>query len=382
MRVAIDVSALSSGLRSGTAVYLYRLVQALAELRDGPELVLLYNGMPGAGAELAASLTGPRVSLECAYLKWRPLPAPVFWRPYPRRLTRAVRSADVFHVGEYVFPDPGPTARVVATVHDVTTRLFPQWHTLPNRMLHERRLRWIRRYAHRVIIDAEATRRDTARELGRDPGTLAVVPLARGTAGTGAPGLEADDVRRRFGIGDEPYVLFVGVLEPRKNLARLIRAFELLSPELTEHWKLVLAGEWGWHTRALRKAISSSPLRHRIVTTGPVESGTLEALYAAAGLFAYPSLYEGFGLPLLEAMAAAVPVLTSRGGALQEVAGDAALLVDPEDVGSIRDGLERALLSAELRAGLAERGRVREAQFTWERTAAATYRIYRELARQ
>lgn len=381
MRVALDVSALSTGLRSGTSVYLYRLVQALAALPDAPELILLYNGVPGPGTGLAAALEGPRVRLEVSYLMWRPLPAPVFWRPYPRRLIRAVRSADVFHVGEYVFPDPGPGPGVVATVHDVTTRLFPRWHILPNRILHSRRLEWIRRHAHEVIVDSEATLADTAREIGRDPSQLVVVPLARGTDGPAPDRSEVLKVRERFGIGDGPYVLFVGVLEPRKNLTRLVAAFERLPAALLREWRLVLAGGWGWHPRELRRVIRTTPVRHRIVLTGAVEADDLKALYAGAALFAYPSLYEGFGLPLLEAMAAGVPVLTSRGGALEEVAGGAALLVEPDSVDEICASLEQAMTSEELRGQLAEAGRRREAQFTWERTARATYDVYRKAAR-
>jgi len=374
MRVAMDVSALSDGLRSGTAVYLYRLARALGMLEDGLELQLLYNGKRGGGADLAESLAGPRVSVLVAPLLWKPLPAPLFWRPYPGRLTEAARGADVFHVGEFVFPSLPPGRPVTATVHDCTTKLFPEWHAWANRLLHHRRLRWIARHASRIIIDAEATRKDTARVLGIPAGRCDVIPLARGTE-PDAPG-EAD-VRTRLGLGDDPFVLFVGTLEPRKNLTRLVEAF-LSLPERHHSTRLVLAGAWGWHSSELRRAVARAG--SRVVATGGLEQPTLNALYHEARAFAYPSLYEGFGLPLLEAMAAGVPVITSRGGTLEEVAGGAALLADPTNVADIAAALDRVLTSEELRRELRERGRKREAEFTWEKTARLTLEVWRRAA--
>jgi len=372
MRVAIDVSALTSGLMSGTAVYLYRLVEALARQPD-LELRILYNGMPGPGAELAASLERPGAKVLCSFFRWRALPGPLFDRPYPAVLRREVREADVFHVGEFVYPEPRPRQAVVATVHDVTTRLHPEWHVWPNRLLHRRRLGWIGRRATRVLIDAEATRADTAAALALPADRLDVVPLARGA---GAPPAPLPDVRRRLGLGDDPYVLFVGTLEPRKNLVRLVTAFRRLPGDLGAV-RLVLAGAWGWRTRGLRAALRDPASKKTVVAAGALDASTLGGLYAGATVFAYPSLYEGFGLPVLEAMAAGAPVLTSAGGACAEVAGDAAVLVDPESVDAIAAGLERLLRSGEERLACRERGLRRERAFSWERAAALTAAAYR-----
>lgn len=377
MRVAIDVSGLSPGLTSGTAVYLYRLVAALADLRD-VELRVLYNGMPGKGAELAASLEKGSAKVVCAFFRWRALPGPLFDRPYPAVLRREVRAADVFHVGEFVYPEPRTGQAVVATVHDVTTELHPEWHFWANKLLHRRRLAWIRRHATRVIIDVEATRADTAAVLGCPPGRLDVVPLARGTAAGREPG---SDMRRRLGLGDDPYVLFVGTLEPRKNLVRLVEAFRRLPSDLGAV-RLVLAGPWGWRSRPLRAALRQQLRPGRaVVATGAVDERALSALYAGATVFAYPSLYEGFGLPVLEAMAARVPVLTSAGGACAELAGRAAMLVDPGSVEALAAGLEHLLRSEDERRRLSELGALREREFTWARTAAATVEVYRRAVR-
>jgi alpha-1,3-rhamnosyl/mannosyltransferase len=290
-----------------------------------------------------------------------------------------VHAADVFHVGEFVYPEPRLGQPVVATVHDVTTKLFPAWHFWANRLLHRRRLAWIRRHATRVIIDAEATRADTAAVLGVRGDRLDMVPLARGDAAPRDAG--PADVHRRFGLGDEPYVLFVGTLEPRKNLVRLVEAFHCLPSDLGVV-RLVLAGPWGWRGRELRTALRRPDARRPIVVTGPVDEATLCGLYAGAHVFAYPSLYEGFGLPVLEAMAARVPVLTSAGGACGELAGSAALLVDPYSVEAIATGLERLLRSADQRGRLAELGSLREREFSWARTATATLEVYRRALRE
>lgn len=372
MRVAIDVSALSPGLRSGTAVYVYRLTEALAAVPD-LELRILYNGMPGVGAELAASLERGNAKVVCSYFRWRALPGPLFDRPYPAALRREVRAADVFHAGEFVYPEPRRGQAVAATVHDVTTALFPQWHFWANRLLHRRRLAWIRRHATRVVIDAEATRGDTASVLGFSGDRLDVVPLARGTVAR--LDISVDDVRRRFGLGDEPYVLFVGTLEPRKNLPRLVTAFRAL-PAALGAARLVLAGPWGWRTAELRRTLRRRSPARPVVVTGAVDEATLGGLYAGATVFAYPSLYEGFGVPVLEAMAAGVPVLTSAGGACAEVAGDAALLVDPRSVEAIAAALERLVRSEPERLACRDRGLQRERLYTWERTAALTAEVY------
>ncbi len=374
MRVAMDVSVLSAGLRSGTAVYVYRLAEALGQLDEDLDLDLLYNGMPGPGVALARTLERPRVRVLVRTLMWRPLPAPLFWRPYPALLKEAAHRADVFHVGEFVYPDPRPGQPVVATVHDVTTKLFPHWHAWPNRLLHHKRLRWISRHATRVVIDAEATRSDTARALDWAPERLDVVPLARGTRAD-ATAEDESMVRSRFGIGEAPYVLFVGTLEPRKNLSRLVEAFTRLPPGTT--CRLVLAGGWGWRTGELRRALEGPTARERIVVTGGVDEATLAALYRGALAFAYPSLYEGFGLPVLEAMAAGAPVLTSRGGTLEEVAGGAAELVEPTDIGDIVAGLERLLRSPDVRERLRALGLARAREFSWQRTARLTMETYR-----
>jgi len=181
-------------------------------------------------------------------------------------------------------------------------------------------------------------------------------------------GAVAGDAAARLGVTGE-YVLAVGTREPRKNLGRLIRAFAELPTELRERFSLAVAGPPGWDDSEAHALASADA---RVVMLGFVDDADLPSLYAGASVFAFPSLAEGFGLPVLEAMAAGTPVLTSDCSSLPEVAGDAALLVDPAAAGSIGAGLARLLGEPGLRSDLAARGRDRAAAFTWERTARAT----------
>lgn len=214
------------------------------------------------------------------------------------------------------------------------------------------------RRARRLLCISQATRDELVRRQPRTAARAVVTPLAAGPAFT-RDGIEP--ARR-----ERPYVLSAATLEPRKNLPRLIEAFAGIEGE----HELLLVGARGWRTEAIEATLA----RHgaRVVELGYVADEELAALYAGATAVAYPSLAEGFGLPVLEAMAAGAPVLTSDRSSMPEVAGDAAVLVDPEDVGAIGDGLRRLLEDAELREDLRRRGRERAAAFTWERTARLT----------
>ena len=173
----------------------------------------------------------------------------------------------------------------------------------------------------------------------------------------------------------ERLILFVGAIQKRKNVARLVEAFE----RLPGGWKLVLAGSLGYGGAAVIEAIERSPKRADIETPGYVPAAELERLYARASIFAFPSLDEGFGMPVLEAMARGVPVLTSNGSALKEVSGGAALLVDPTDLESIAKGLQRLIEEEKLRETLRAKGLRHSAMYTWETAASKTVAVYREL---
>lgn len=225
------------------------------------------------------------------------------------------------------------------------------------------------RRAARLLAISEATRRDLVARFPRAADKAIVTPLAADTAFSAAPEPSDAGVLERHGI-DGPYVLATGTLEPRKNLPRLIRAFDALDPGVRERRRLVIVGPTGWETGETEQAIAEHG--DLVVTVGRVPDADLPALYRRADVFCYPSIYEGFGLPVLEAMQCGTAVVTSDVSSLPEVGGDAVRYVEPSDTGSIRDGLAAVLSDPALRARLAAAGVERARGFSWDRTARMT----------
>src|SRR5207247_2280180 len=224
------------------------------------------------------------------------------------------------------------------------------------------------RRADFIIADSENTRNDLVVLLGVQPDSIAVVP--GGVEERFAPVLDADQLqraRRHLGVGDAPFVLAIGVLEPRKNLNRLMDAFGTLKERggVPADLKLVLAGGKGWLFDGIFQHHAESPVRDDILMPGFVSDEMLPAIYSAAEILAFPSLYEGFGLPILEAMACGTPVVASRSSCLPEVAEGAALMVEPTNVDGLSMALEQLLADAEQRARLIKQGRQRASEYTW-----------------
>jgi len=262
---------------------------------------------------------------------------------------------------------------VVPVVHDLAFDLYPETAPHVDRRWRERFARQLERAA-RVIVPSGATRDDLVKLHEVDPARIDVIHHGTDAhAFRPAPDGVVDEVRRRHGI-EGPYVLFLGGLEPRKNLEALVRAFGKASVDAS----LVIAGgQVRWFPEAadrIERAIEDLPvaIRARVVRTGYVRRKEKLALLSGAQVLAYPSLYEGFGLPVLEAFAASIPVLTSNVSSLPEVAGDAAMLVDPHDPAAMTEGLEQLCRDEDLRRVLAAAGTARVASFTWDRSARAT----------
>jgi glycosyltransferase involved in cell wall biosynthesis len=287
----------------------------------------------------------------------------------PRLPSGLLDTLDLVHATSAAVP-PAPGRPLVATVHDLAFRHHPDAYPAAGRRYHDRSARIVAGEAARILVPSEATARDLAELYAVDRGRVSIVPL--GVEPPARPDYRgAARLLHDLGVRG-PFLLAVGTLEPRKNLPRLLAAFDEVADELPDHW-LVVVGPVGWGPR-LRPTWGSV----RVKLAGPVADATLHALYRRADGLAYPSLYEGFGLPVLEAMAHGVPVLTSDRSSLPEVAGDAALLVDPLDRGAIAKGLVRLLSDGELRRRLETAGPRRAAGFTWPAAAAATWAAYRQ----
>ena len=367
VRIGIDTHA-AEGDPSGNGSYIRGLTRALARLDEDVEYVL-YALDPGH-AFYAHFRAHPRVTVR------RLWPRQALVRIPLSLAAASVRDRlDALHV-QYVGP-PCHRGALVVTIHDLAFLRIPESFPRLQSIRLRRQVHANARRAAVVITGSEHSKRDIRDAYGVAERRLHVIPLAAdpGLATvTDAAAVEA--VRRKFGITHR-YVLSVGRLNARKNLIALVRAFERVRPTVAEGVQLVIAGPRDFQTDALDHAIDSSACPHDVLRVGAVSPEDLPRLLSGATAFAYPSLFEGFGLPPLEAMACGVPVICSNTGSLPEVVGDAALTFDPSRTDDIAAALLRVLTDAALRADLTVRGRARAAQFGWRRTAELTLEAYR-----
>jgi glycosyltransferase involved in cell wall biosynthesis len=285
----------------------------------------------------------------------------------------------LFHAPHYVLP-PLVRCRSVVTIHDCIHLMFPQY--LPNRFA----LAYARtsialaaRRATRVLTVSESSKRDILRFVDTQPEKIDVIYNSFDERFGVEPGEEdMVRVRERYQLHDE-FVLYAGNVKPHKNLERLIEAFDLVRKQGLDHLKLVLIGDDISKYTALRRAVHRYQLHKYVRFLGYMPEETLAVMYRLAGVFVFPSLYEGFGLPPLEAMASGTPVVTSNVSSLPEVAGDAALLIDPYNPQAIADGITRVLSDATLRDELRRKGLARARQFSWEQSVRRVHDIYREV---
>ena len=287
-----------------------------------------------------------------------------------------IGEIDVFHGMSYVLP-PRRRAKGILTICDLTFLLFPEYHAQGMQSL----ARTIRRQAHSadaVIAISEHTRKDIVESLGVPDERVVVTLLAADEKYRVLPRSEVLPVTFRYGI-DGDYILYTGTLEPRKNVTAIIEAFNILKREMALPHRLVIAGRKGWLYDGLFKQIEELKLGRDVIFTDFVPDEDLVALYNGASLFVYPSLYEGFGLPPLEAMACGCPVVTSNTSSLPEVVGDAGLMVDPRRPEELAEAMARIIEDSALRAELREKGLKRAAEFSWRRCAEETLAVYREL---
>jgi glycosyltransferase involved in cell wall biosynthesis len=292
------------------------------------------------------------------------------------------QGIDVFHGFDHIgVPLVAKVGRYVATIHDMIPLIWPQWVTRKHRLVVTAAYHRLRQQADLVIAPSEATKADIVRYLQINPERIAVIPWGceERFQPTGAPERIAA-VQQRYRLPAR-YLLFVGTLEPRKNLATLLHAYAMLRAQRRcEDLKLVVAGRMGWLYDDIFDTVKTLALHEEVVFTGFVDDGDLPDLYRGAVLFVFPSLYEGFGLPILEAMASGVPVVTSDTASMPEVAGDAAVLVDPHDANAIAEGIAQVLTEDTLRETLTQKGLARARCFTWDTVAEKTLQLYMALA--
>lgn len=365
MKVGLD-ARLAAYTRGGIARYTSELARALVAGVDDVDLVYLRSWKDrGACRGSSPLLTPPHHRLE----RWS----------LPLELARL--RLDLVHVPDHVAPRR-MGFRVVVTVHDLAFELFPETHT-PESRRHYARLAESLPAASAVIAVSETTRRDLISVTGLPASRVTTVYNGVGARFRAQPACgrdeEHDVVRRRFGLPAE-FVLAVGTLSPRKNLASLFDALAILRGRGLAT-ALAVVGEHGWLYDDALARIDHLRLRERVFLLGGVGDDDLAALYRCASVFAFPSLYEGFALPPVEAMASGTPVVASSAGSIPEVLGDAAVLVEARDPAALASALERVLADPQLAADLRRRGHARAARFSWDRCARETVDVYRSALR-
>lgn len=361
MRVLLDAHMLGQR-EGGNETYIAGLLQGFAALdTDAPRVTALYSPgyTPPHGPHGAARLADGSDLRRLLF----GLPA----------LAQRI-GADVVHV-TYNAPPRLPCATVV-TVHDVIYRRFPAYFSPRVRLLLNTVLPLSMLRADLVLTVSEHSRQEIVHFYPFVRDKIRVVLEAAGPVAEARP----DDVEAERITQGRPFVLAVGTLQPRKNIGRLVEAYIRLRQAGVTTARLVVVGRATWQGSAIQRLAAATPYGADIVFPGYLPDATVAALYARCEAFVYPSIYEGFGLPVLEAMACGAPVVTSTCSSLPEVAGDAALLVDPSSVEAIASALARVLGEPELRADLRRRGLRRAAHFSWRRAAAETVDVYREAA--
>jgi len=343
---------------------------------DGMPLASQLTGVGHYTAELARNLALVAPSDSFTLLSPRGLLKRRWWSAgLPLHLLR--NSFDLFHGTNYEVPlwSRRPT---VVTIHDLSLLLHPEVHE--QHLV--RRARWrlplMAKSATKIITPSTSVKTEVCETFGIQPEKVAVTPEAPRAAFKRREDAQVPELLKRLGI-DRDFILFVGTIEPRKNLRRLVEAFAQVLRSTSLSPKLVIAGGRGWLMDDFAALIKQNGLADRICLAGYLEDEDLCGLYSTCAAFVYPSLYEGFGLPPLEAMACGAPVITSRIPSLMETVGGAARLVDPSDVEDLARAITEMLSEPKMRAHYAELGQNHVNKFSWEQTALKTLQVYREL---
>jgi len=359
---------------AGIGRYADELARALIALQPDDEWRLFYvdpqNRLPAPPLDRVA-----RTTLRQSNKRWR---LRVLLNSYSRRAmdSQLCTHGGLFHATDHLLP-PLAHTRSVFTLHDLTVLKFPAAHTQLNRRFLSWMLPRFLRAADAVIADSHCTKQDALQLYHLPADRVHVVHLGVDARFKPIAAAAARRVQERYQL-PERFILAVSTIEPRKNLIVLLEAYQALCQRQPDV-QLVIAGKRGWHSEPFFERLRALGLTGKVRLLGFVPDEDLPALYSLAEVFAFPSVYEGFGLPVLEAMACGTPVICSNTSSLPEVAGEAALQIAPADVQAWAEALEQIGSNGALRASLRERGLKQAARFTWENTARQTYAIYQEI---
>lgn len=370
-RVALELQP-CYGARSGIGTYTYELAR---HLRNGDGITYsgaIFDCLGREGSEQA--LQGIEMPVERCKL----FPYGVYrriWHTIPIGYQQLFSPAEIRIFFDFIVP-PKADSKVMTTIHDLSFLRYPETIRRVNRQRIERDIQYSLDRSDRIITISEFSKKELMELMGVEAERIALVSPAPAYTQTNCQ-TQAD--LSRFPI-QSPYLLYVGTIEPRKNLVFLIKAFEYLKKETGCPHQLVLAGGKGWNNEEIYLAAQESQYQKDIVFTGYISQAEKTALYQQAELFVFPSLYEGFGIPPLEAMGAGCPVVCSDAASLPEVVGDAAKLTSPTDVQELAQAMTDVLFNQTQRETLIERGKCRAKVYTWEDSAKKLHELCQRLA--
>jgi len=365
MKIGVDARPLSYDL-TGIGVYVTHLLEALQEIDDQNYYFLVSNGP---------------INLKLKNRRWTKVEGrttrrllSTLWMQIRTPLIAAENNINIFWSPRHHLPLLLPARiKTVVTIHDITHRLFPSTMALPNLIVEKLLMGHSLKRADYVIANSNSTAQEITNHYPFNSNKIFTIY-------PGSPSLPIapqGNSKMWFDLPDR-FFLFVGTLDPRKNLPRVIEAFEQIDPKNSDV-HLVIAGGSGWKNKELNQALHSGNIKKRIRLTGYVSRSQLKLFYKKAICLLFPSLYEGFGFPILEAMSCGTPVITSKTASMPEVAGDAAVLVDPNDTGAIASAMSVMMTNTALRANLITKGYQRLETFSWEKCAQETLRVFEQV---
>lgn len=367
VRIAINTLG-PSKIKAGIGNYVVNLVKELSKLDIKNEYVILANS---DNAEFFTT-NNPNFKTITLPNYTRTKFLRILWEQF--KLPKLLRQMgiDILHSPGFIAP-LRMTAKSVVTIHDMTFFSHPQYHTKFKRFYFKKMIPLTAKKAAVIIADSENTKKDICKYLDADKQKIAVIHLGVGKDFKKIDAGKAKKfISRKYGIKNK-FILFVGMIEPRKNLQRLVDAFL----QLKEHeLKLVIVGKKGWQMDEFFKMIKELKLEDSIIFPGYVPDDDLVKFYNAAEVFVYPSMYEGFGIPVLEALACGCPVITSNTSSMPEITGPAAVLINPADTQDIKKAMQKLLKNEQLRKTLSEQGIEQAKKFSWQKTAQKTLEAY------
>ena len=374
MHIGFDISALSLP-KSGVGHYQVNLLNALLKI-DKENFYNLY------AFNFRNRNRFKKLQFQSENYKINTIPIPqrlitAWWlmANFPS-LESVVGECDVYHISE-ICMQPTKKAKTVAFIHDLTTILYPDSHVKSNVFLHNRRFKNIHK-ADVILTNSEYTKKDIIKHLKVKPDKIFVTHLGADECFKPIVPSDTKPVLEKYSI-KKPYILFTGNLEPRQNVTSLVKAFNKLKKEHQIPHQLVLAGGKGWLYDDLLKEIELSNYKEDIKQIGYVDDADLPALMNGTQVFVYPSFYEGFGLPILEAMQCGTPVITSSTSSMPEVGGEACLYIDPNSADELSDKIYKVISDENLQEDLSKKGVEQAKNFSWEKCARETLKIYQSL---